>query len=174
MFGYGFLVLALTALTTGTFILGLMFWGRLRIVRRVLWVVSGVLVFFAVGTPIQHYYNNKAESKPLVGTYFLDQVKSRYSPDSLKKYSDLTLIVREDNTFALSRVTPLFPAITGDWEFEDDGDLASLQCVFEGTKGKIQIGGGVGEWRFDSYDFIGGTVGETIVFTQAGYFKGTN
>lgn len=166
MIGDGFIVLALAALTLGTFLLGWLFWGRFRIVRLILWVASGFLLFLAVGTPIQHYFNNKAESKALVGIYYLDPAKSIFNSDSLSKYSDAVLTVRDNNTFELNNVTPLFSCTTGKWSFDDDGDIVSIQCAFDNPTNHFQVYGTPDVWKFEDSGW--GRKTEVIYFTRNG------
>jgi len=160
-FTFGSAIFFLLALTIISFFLGLMFFGKLKIIRNVLWTTRGLLLLLTIATAISHSLND--QNSQLVGKYKLDLVNSKFSSVDLKKYSNLTLTVKDDNTFILNRPTPFFPSQTGHWEHTDDGDLAITKCYFSDNT-KFQMMDGIGTWTFESFNLIKGKASDKIIF----------
>jgi hypothetical protein len=165
-FTYGSVILFLIVPTLGAFLLGLLFWGKLKMIRYFCWFISAAFLVLTVSTVVNHSRHNNEEAKGMLGQYRLNLEQSKYHNDSLRLYSSLTLTVNDDNTFAFSATTPLFPSISGKWNFEDDGDLAITECSFDNTKKRFQILDGFGSWTFQSDCLTNGKTGDMITFTK--------
>jgi hypothetical protein len=122
---------------------------------------------FTISTAITHSNHNNEELKKLLGVYKLDLVKSKYKKDSLSKFADLTLTVKDNDKFYFSKESPLFPSISGQWNFEDDGDLMITECSFDDTNKHFQILDGIETWTFQSHCLTNGDNGDVIVFSKA-------
>ena len=158
---FGSTIFFLLVLVIISFFLGLMFFGRLKIIRNVLWTISGLLLLLTIATGISHSLTD--QNSQLVGKYKLNLFNSKFSSLDLKKFSNLTLTVKDDNTFIINRPTPFFPSQTGHWEHTDDGDLAFTECSF-GDKRKFTIMDGIGTWTFESNNLINGEISDKIIF----------
>jgi len=158
---FGSAIFFLLVLVIISFFLGLMFFGRLKIIRNVLWTVSGLLLLLTIATGISQSLDD--QNSQLVGKYKLDLVNSKFSSLDLKKFSNLTLTVKDDNTFIINRPTPFFPSQAGRWEHTDDGDLAFTKCSFSDNT-KFTIMDGIGTWTFESYNLVNGVTSDKIIF----------
>jgi hypothetical protein len=165
-FTYGSVIAFLLIPTIGTFLFGLLFWGKLKVIRYVFWFISGVFLLFTISTVITHSNHNSKESKKLLGVYKLDLTKSKYKNDTLTKFADLTLTVKDNDKFYFSKKTPLFSATSGEWDFEDDGDLIITECTFDDTNKHFQILDGIGTWTFQSHCLTNGSGEDAIVFSR--------
>jgi hypothetical protein len=165
-FTYGSAIFFLLIPTIGAFLLGLLFWGKLKLIRYFLWFVSLAFLVLTISTAINHSRHNNEESKGMLGLYKIDLQKSKYHDNGLNKFADLTLTVKENNTFSFNRATSLFPSTSGKWDFEDDGDLAFTTCTFDNTHISFQILDGFGTWTFQSDCLTNGENGDIIVFKR--------
>jgi hypothetical protein len=165
-FTYGSVIFFLLVPTIGAFLLGLLFRGKLKVIRYLFWFVSIAFLGLTISTAVKHSRHNNQEAKGMLGQYKMDLQKSKYHSYSLNKFADLTLTVKDNNTFLFNRATPLFPSTSGKWDFEDDGDLAFTECTFDDTDKKFQIFDGFGTWTFQSYCLTDGENGDIIVFTR--------
>lgn len=164
-FTYGSAIFFLLIPTIAAFLLGLLFWGKLKLIRYFLWFVSLAFLVLTISTAVNHSRHNNEESRRMLGLYKIDLQKSKYH-DELNKFADLTLTVTERNAFSFNRATSLFPSTSGTWEFEDDGDLAFTTCTFDNTGITFQILDGFGTWTFQSNSLTNGENGDIIVFKR--------
>ena len=165
-FTYGSAIFFLLVPTIGAFLLGLLFWGKLKVIKYFFWFVSIAFLVLTISIVINHSRHNNEEAKGMLGQYKIDLQKSKYHNDSLNKFADLKLTVKDNNTFVFDRGTPLFSSTSGKWDFEDDGDLAFTECTFDNTDKKFQILDGFGTWTFQSDCLTDGENGDVIVFTR--------
>lgn len=130
-FTFGTAVLFMILVTLGCFLLGLIFFGRLKSIRTIFWIIGGLLLLLTVSMPISHKWKMKKYGNKYTGKFSIDIRGSTCNLDTLTKYADLTLIVEDDQTFHLSRQSTLFDSISGEWHYEDDGDIAWMEYSFE-------------------------------------------
>ena len=91
---------------------------------RQLWV----LALFIIGSLLSSCFfkKNSAEVKLeelISGTYILDSNTSDLSSYEVKEFKTLTLILRDDHTYAFSAAVPFLLKKEGAWYYEDDGEM---------------------------------------------------
>jgi hypothetical protein len=73
------------------------------------------------------------ERKRFTGKYLIDTSISGSPYPELNKYSDLTLTVKKDLSFELSKPSPFFVSTTGTWNYDDRADYQILSYKFSGS-----------------------------------------
>jgi hypothetical protein len=166
-FTNGSAILFTIVVTIVFFLIGKIFFGKLKFIRYIIWTLTGVFLFGSILAQISHHFSNTKWSKRFTGKYELDAQKSIYDSLVLDKFKNLVLNVMVDQTFQLNRETPFFSSTGGKWEYEDDGDMAWIDYSFNNSSNTEQMVPSDSEWVFGSWQMINGKDGERIVFVKS-------
>jgi|GEM_PF-3966774 len=72
-------VLGMLGLALSCFLLGLLFFGKLKIVRNFIWIVVGVFLLLTASIAFSHHRKMKAHSQVYTGTFLIDTQKSLWT-----------------------------------------------------------------------------------------------
>jgi len=159
----GFFILLLI----GAFLLSLLFTSKYKVLRYILWGLSGCLLALSIWIVINHSHMISANEKRFVGQLYLDLEKSVYDSTILAQYQNLVLTVKEDNSFTLSQNTSFFPSNKGHWKYFDDGDIALITASFHEGSQEFQFSANPAQWTFESYSSKSLRNGQKIVFSKS-------
>ena len=137
---------------------------KLSIIKYLLWFLSFCIVIFVfVITPL-NVYNDRQESKYLIGTYKLDINNSRYRHKNLSNFSSIVLTVKDDQTFTINKDAPFFKQNTGTWSYWMDGDKEIIKYKFKDAADAYIVLRTDSEFVFKSDMLVNSDLGDKIVF----------
>jgi hypothetical protein len=149
-----------------TALVGFFFRKRAKVLNRIFWTISGLILFFLIAiVPLNYYYANK-RSKYLIGTYRLDIDSSKYDGIDLKKYRSLKMIVKDDHTFSFSQKVPFLQNKDGDWFYWIDGDKEVLEFTFDGIRKYQDNITFQKDWIFEGQSLPNALAGNRIFFVS--------
>ncbi|MDB5198466.1 MAG: hypothetical protein JWO92_429 [Chitinophagaceae bacterium] len=152
-------------LTVALLIIGQLF-KRRKTIRYVLWTLSLIVI---IGSII--FYNKKPSDERevelrLSGIYNLDTDNSKYDGIALKLYSNLTLTLKDNNTFFISKPTPLLKYLKGKWEYKDNGDFGYVEYSFDSLDVKNSVVSDLNIWTFGGNELKDSNNKNLIVFRR--------
>jgi hypothetical protein len=144
---------------------GLSFIFKKKAIRIGLQILSGLLFIWFIHDLVGKNSIELEGEKKIVGLYKLNVDSSKIENVDLKKYSDLTLTVKSNNTFVINRQTSFLNSTTGKWNLHDDGDIGFVEYQFDNEKYSHQLFP-YDTWTFESYDLKGAREDDKIMFTK--------
>jgi hypothetical protein len=157
---------SLLFITLGLFLFGLVFGGKLKYTRHIIWTFSVISLIGYIVMFFHHEKSLNAAEKKVVGLYRLDTANSIYKSIKLKDYFDIVLTLKSDNRFILNREVPFFYSTEGSWTYFNNGDMSGIKGEFDNSGNEFEVYDNLGSLTFSSWNLKNAVNGDEIAFVR--------
>jgi hypothetical protein len=157
---------SLLVITLLLFLVRVLFSGKCKPVRGIVWTLSVISLLFYGAMSFNHKSVSIVAEKEMVGLYKLDTINSIYHSKKLKDKINIILELKSDNTFEINNELPFFYSTAGSWTYFDNGDMSGIRGKFDKSGNEFEIYDTPNSMSFSRWFLKDGDEGDEIIFER--------